>query len=213
MMALSLGAAVKGVIGEDDEDPKNVVAEDSKELWTRNLRIPLGWLGLENLEGKFFQIPWGFGLGAFAATGAQVAAWVTGGQSGKDFFGNTVTIATDSYLPLPVARYNPIDAPFNWLISSLMPTYLRPFYEHNVNMSGLGQSIYRDYYNRYGPALAGSANIEEMYRSIAVNIRDATGGRYQPDPSEVRYFLTAYADGLAAIASDFTNVSLVLKRR
>jgi hypothetical protein len=206
MMALSLGAAVKGIIGEDDEDPKNVVAEDSKELWTRNLRIPIEWLGV---EGKFFQIPWGFGLGAFAATGAQVAALVTNGQSLKDFLGNTATIAADSYLPLPVARYNPIDSPFNWLISSIMPTYLRPFYEHNVNMSGLGQAIHRDYYNRYGPALAGSENIEEMYRYIAVGIRNATGGRYQPEPGEIRYFLTAYIDGIAAIASDFTNLGLV----
>lgn len=206
MMALSLGAAVKGLIGEDDEDPKNVVAEDSKELWTRNLRIPIEWLGV---EGKFFQIPWGFGIGAFAATGAQVAALVTNGQSLKDFLGNTATIAADSYLPLPVARYNPIDSPFNWLISSIMPTYLRPFYEHNVNMSGLGQAIHRDYYNRYGPALAGSENIEEMYRYIAVNIRNATGGRYQPEPGEIRYFLTAYIDGIAAIASDFTNLGLI----
>ena len=215
MMALSLGAAAKDFIGEDDEDPKNVVAEDNKELWTRNIRIPLDWLGLPSVKEKFFQIPWGFGMGAFSAVGAQVAAQTSalagagGKASMKDFLGNVTSIAVDSYLPLPVARYNPIDSPFNWLMSSLMPTAARPFFEYGVNMSGTGQSIYRDYYNRYGPAYAGSENIEEMYRYASKGILAATDGRVQYDPNELRYLATAYADGVVSILSDLVNIGLV----
>jgi hypothetical protein len=210
MMALSLG----GSGGDDDQE--NAVASDNKQMWTRNARIPLGWLGID-LKEKYFQIPWGFGLGAFAAAGAQVAAQVSAAASPtkeaslKDFLGNVASIAADSYMPLPFARYNPIDSPFNWMISSLMPSALRPFYEYNVNMSGLGQSIYRDYYNRYGPAYAGSENIEEAYRYAAEMASEATDGRIQKDPNEIRYIATAYLDGVASMAADIVNLGLVAK--
>jgi hypothetical protein len=211
MMALSLGAVAKGVMGDDEEDPVNAVTADSKELWTRNLRLPLEWLGIPTLKEKFFQIPWGFGIGAFAAAGAQTAALATGGQTLKDYLGNITTIGADSFLPLPVARYNPMNSPFNWLMSSVLPTYLRPFYEYNVNMSGLGNRIYRDYYNRFGPAMAGSENIEEMYRYLAILARDVSDGRNQYDPSEIRFYATAYFDGVAAIMADLVNIGLTAK--
>jgi hypothetical protein len=210
MMALSVGAVVKGAM-DDEEDPKNPVAEDSKELWTRNLRIPLDWLDLPALKDKYFQIPWGFGLGAFGAAGAQVAAVVTNGQSLKQFTGNMASIAVDSYMPLPFARFNPLDSPFNFLISSLMPSSIRPFYEHNVNMSGLGQPIYRDYYNRYGPAYAGSENIEEFYRKLADYLNVGTDGRVQYEPNEIRFFMTAYLDGVASFVSDGVGIGLTLQ--
>jgi hypothetical protein len=210
MMALSVGSAVVGALG-DDEEPENPVAKDNKELWTRNMRIPLGWLGLPALEEKYFQIPWGFGIGAFAAAGAQTAAVVTGGQSLKDYIGNLASIGVDSYLPLPFARYNPIESPFNWMISSIMPSALRPIYEYNVNMGSLGSPIYRDYYNRYGPAYAGSENIEEAYRYVANMVVEATDGRIQREPNEYRYLATAYFDGLASFGADVVNVGLLAK--
>jgi len=214
MMALSLGAVAKGVMGDDEEDPKNVVAEDSKELWTRNLRIPLGWLGIDSIKEKFFQIPWGFGMGAFAAAGAQVAAQVSAvvspnkDASLKEFFGNTASIAADSFFPLPVARFNPLDSPINWMFASFSPSVVRPFYEYAVNMNGLGQSIHRNYYNRYGPAYAGSQNTEEFFWGTAKIIGESSGGRWQPEPNEVRFWMTAYADGAAAIMSDLVNLGL-----
>lgn len=207
MMALSLGSAVKELY-DDDENPKNPVQDDSKELWTRNIRIPLDWLDLPAFKDKYFQIPWGFGMGAFGAIGAQVAAVVTNGQNKIDFAGNVATIGVDSFLPLPFARYNPFDSPFNWFMSSVLPTSLRPFFEYGVNVNGLGQSIYRSYYNRFGPSFSGSENVEEAYRDIAKMIREATLGEYQPDPNVVRYILTSYIDGVAAMGADIYNLWL-----
>jgi len=207
MMALSLGSAVKELF-DDEENPKNPVQEDTKELWTRNIRIPLGWLDLPAFKDKFFQIPWGFGMGAFGSIGAQVAAVVTNGQTKTEFIGNVATIGVDSFLPLPFARYNPAESPFNWVMSSVLPTSIRPFYELGVNMSGLGQNIYRSYYNKYGPAFAGSENVEEMYRDIAKGIREATLGKYEPDPNVIRYVLTSYVDGAAAMSADIYNLWL-----
>ena len=204
MMALSVGASVKELF-DDEEDPKNPVQEDTKELWARNIRIPLGWLDLPAFKDKYLQIPWGFGMGAFGAIGAQAAAVMTNGQTKGEFTGNVATIMVDSFLPLPFARYNPFDSPFNWIMSSTLPTILRPAFELGVNMSGLGQSIYRSYYNRFGPAFAGSENVEEMYRDVAKYIREASLGKYQPDPNVVRYIMTAYGDGIAGMAADIYN--------
>ena len=208
-VARSLAVAVKDVLDEDEE-AKNPVAEDSKELWTRNLRIPLEWLDIPALKDKYLQIPWGFGIGSFGAMGAQVAALGYGDQSKLEFLGNTATIVTDSYLPLPVARYNPFDENFfTWASSSLLPTAIRPMYELNVNMNGLGQRIYRSYYNKYGPSYAGSENIEEIYRDAALLIRDISMGEYRPEPNEIRYVATSYLDGIAALSADFYSWNLL----
>jgi hypothetical protein len=50
---------------DDDELGRNVVSTEDMSLWTRNLRLPLGFLGIELLKDSFLQWPWGFGLGAF----------------------------------------------------------------------------------------------------------------------------------------------------
>lgn len=207
-MALSLGGS-----GDDEDEPTNLVAADNKELWTRNMRLPLDWLGIPSLKDKFAQIPWGFGMGAFAAAGAQTAFYYKNAvtnMSAKEYAGNIASIALDSYVPLPFARFNPLDNPFIWAVNSLMPTPVKPFFEYAFNTSSLGQSIYRDYYNRYGPAYGGSENIEEAYRYAAQAVSSMSLGRYQPEPKEIRFFTTAYFDGFAAILADGVNIGLVL---
>jgi hypothetical protein len=147
-------------------------------------------------------------MGAFGAIGAQVAALSTNGQNKTEFAGNVATIAVDSFLPLPFARYNPFDSPFNWFMSSVLPTSIRPMFELGVNMSGLGSNIYRSYYNRFGPAFSGSENVEEMYRDVAKLVREASLGKYQPDPNVIRYGVTAYFDGAASVLADSYNLWL-----
>jgi len=207
-MALSLGGS-----GDDEDNPTNLVGADNKELWTRNMRFPLDWLDIPSLKDKFAQIPWGFGMGSFAAAGAQVAFLANNGvtnMSTKEFAGNMVSIGLDSYVPIPFARFNPFDNPFIWTVNSFAPTPIRPYFEYAFNTSSLGQSIYRDYYNRYGPAYGGSENIEEAYRYAAQAVSKISNGRYQPEPKEVRFWTTAYFDGPAAILADAVNISLVL---
>jgi dUTPase len=207
-MALSLGGS-----GDDEDNPTNLVGADNKELWTRNMRFPLDWLDIPSLKDKFAQIPWGFGMGAFAAAGAQTTFLVNNGvtnMSTKEYVGNMISIGLDSYVPLPFARFNPLDNPFIWTVNSLAPAPIRPLFEYAFNTSSLGQSIYRDYYNRYGPAYGGSENIEEAYRYAAQAISSMSLGRYQPEPKEVRFFATGYLDGPASILADAVNINLVL---
>ena len=59
----------------DDELGRNKVATDDMARWTRYLRLPIPG------TDRFLQIPWGFGLGAFAAAGAQLAGATAGKTS------------------------------------------------------------------------------------------------------------------------------------
>ena len=195
----SIGGMLAG--GDGEEPPENEVASDNKELWTRNMRLPLNWLGMESVKDKFFNIPWGFGMGAFAALGSQVAAWGTGDQTGKEFAGNMVSIGLDNYVPLPIARYNPFDHPIAWTLDSLAPSPLRGFVEYGLNVSGVGGPIYRDYYNKYGPTMVSNANTPESYKNLANFIAESTNNRYIPEPNEVKFFVTMYLDGIANMGS------------
>lgn len=187
--------------GDGEEPPENEVATDKKELWTRNMRLPLNWLGMENVKDKFFNIPWGFGMGAFAAFGSQVAAVIAGDQTGKEFVGNTVSIGLDNYVPLPIARYNPFDHPIAWMLDSIAPSPLRGFVEYGLNVSGVGSPVYRDYYNKYGPTMVSNANTPESYKDLANFISDHSNNRFILEPNELKFWTTMYLDGIANLFS------------
>jgi hypothetical protein len=199
-MLRSIGGMLMGG-GDDKEPPENEVATDSKELWTRNMRLPLNWLGMDGVKDKFFNVPWGFGMGAFAAFGAQLAAWGAGDQDGKKFLGNTLSIGLDNYVPLPIARYNPFDHPIAWTFDSFLPSPVRGFFEYAVNVNGVGGPIYRDYYNKYGPAMVVNENTPQMYQDLAKSIAKFTNNREIFQPEEIKFFATMYLDGIANMSS------------
>lgn len=198
-MLRSVGGMLAG--GGDGEPPENEVASDSKELWTRNMRLPLNWLGMEGVKDKFFNVPWGFGMGAFAAFGSQLAAAVEGDQTKAEFIGNTISIGLDNYVPLPIARYNPFEHPIAWVFDSVTPSPLRGFIEYGFNVNGLGGPIYRDYYNKYGPTMVSNENTPQSYQDLAAFIAEHTNNRFMPEPNELKFFASMYLDGIANMAS------------
>ena len=194
--------------GGDDDDGNSLVGKDDMALWTRGMRLPLGFLGLST--DNPLVIPWGFGPGAFAAAGAQVAATVSGHQSIGDMLGNTVTVGLDSFLPLPVARFNPLDHPGFWLLDSMLPSAVRPFFEYTANIDGLGRDIYRDRYNKYGAAYSGGENIPEMYKDFSKFIYEATDGDHSISPNTLRFALNSSIDSIATVSADLNNTALFL---
>ena len=56
------------------------------------------------------------GAGAFAAMGAQFMGVAMGGNSFGSALANSVSITLDSFIPIPVARFNPADNPAAWLV-------------------------------------------------------------------------------------------------
>jgi hypothetical protein len=205
---LGLGAAIYGMaymLADDDEQGRNKVATDDASRWSRYARFHF------EIGGKdvIFQMPWGFGLGAFAAAGAQIASVGFGNTSVKDALVNTALIGMDSFLPLPVSRINPMDHPAAWLMDSSLPSALRPFLEWTMNIDGLGREIYNNRQSRFGDAYTGGDNIPEMYKSAARTLYEATNGAVDWSPNTMYFFANNYLDGVSRLGHGAYNMSLV----
>jgi hypothetical protein len=195
-----LAAAMSG----DDEEARNRVATDDMARWTRYARFHIP--GTDTI----IQIPWGFGLGAFAAAGAQVAAVMGGNVSIKDALSNVSTIGLDSFLPLPFSRISPVDNFPAFMIDSVTPSMARPFLEYVMNLDGLGREIYNNRQSRYGDAYTGGDNIPEMYKLAARKLFDLTDGAVDWSPNTMYFFANNYFDGGAKIASTGANLALTM---
>jgi len=217
LLALGTGATLymiaRSFAGEDEAD-RNLVASDKKEQWTRALRIPLSTFGIEDEGGEsVLSIPWGFGIGAFMAWGAQVMAWASGDQSTREFVGNSVQVGLDSFFPVPIARFNPFDpankldtgtATLAWIVDSASPTVIRPAIEHLMGINGLGQELYRDSTNSYGDAYATSESVPEMYNSFSVWLEENTNGMIDAQPTTLYFIMNNYISAFAqAVATNY----------
>lgn len=190
----------------EDEEGRNIIATDNKELWTRNLRIPLKPLGLSDDPKAVFQLPWGFGLGAFMALGAQFGALLAGDISMKQLAGNLTTINLDSFLPLPVARFNPLEPPEGmnqlestvyWTLDSVAPSTARPLIEYFANINSLGQRIYNNTSNKYGDAYVTAENIPDAYNDAVQFIEDKL--RLDIKPEGLYYFVNTFMGGMNSL--------------
>jgi hypothetical protein len=111
------------LMSPDDDEGRNNVKSDNMQQWTRYARFHLS-------DKVIIQMPWGFGLGAFAATGAQVASILHGPQSLVDGLNNIMfSIMTDAFLPLPISRMSPTENPIGFAVDSVAPTAIRPLVE------------------------------------------------------------------------------------
>jgi len=203
---LGMGAAIYGMaymLADDDDLGRNKVATDDSTRWSRYARFFIP--GFETP----LQLPWGFGLGAFAATGAQIASVGLGNTSVKDALTNTVLIGMDSFLPLPVSRINPLDQPAAWLMDSALPSALRPFLEWTMNVDGLGREIYNNRQSRFGDAYTGGDNIPELYKSAARNLYEITNGSVDWSPNTLYFFANNYLDGVTRLGHGAHNIALV----
>ena len=192
------------MMAEDDDQGRNKVVTDDMARWTRYARFHIPGTDV------IIQIPWGFGLGAFAAAGAQIASIASGKTSLLDAFGNIVVTGADSFMPLPVSRINPFDNFPAFAMDSVTPSAFRPFFEYVMNLDGLGREIYNNRQSRYGDAYTGGDNIPEMYKKAARELFDATNGAVDWSPNTMYFFASNYFDGMAKMASSATNVGLTV---
>jgi hypothetical protein len=202
--AMSMGLAGVGVAfymlafagAGDDDLGRNKVATDDINRWTRYGRIFIP--GMK----EPLQLPWGYGMGSFAASGAQVAAMMMGHASFKDGFNNILEIGMDSFLPLPQSRINKFDNFPAWLMDSATPSLLRPFFEYQMNMDGLGRKIYSDRRSRMADAYSAGNNIPELWKDAARILYNITDGAIDWTPNTMYFFANNYADGLTRLAQD-----------
>ena len=203
-LAISTGAGVLAyamaqMLADDDELGRNKVEADNMQQWTRYARFHLP----KSLTGEndyIIQIPWGFGLGAFAAAGAQLAGAAVGKGSFSDALWNTATqISLDSFIPIPVSRMDASVDPLPFFLDSVMPSTMRPILEFVINKNGLGQEIYSDKNRRMGDAYTGSDRIPEIYRDLARELANITGGIIDWSPNTMYFLANSYLDGIAKV--------------
>jgi hypothetical protein len=191
--------AMAQMLADDDDLGRNKVEADNMQQWTRFARFHLP-KSLTGEKDYVIQIPWGFGLGAFAAAGAQLAGGVAGKGSMGDALWNTATqISLDSFIPIPVSRMDASVDPLPFFLDSVMPSTLRPVLEFVINKNGLGQDIYSDKNRRMGDAYTGSDRIPEIYRDLSRELANATGGYIDWSPNTVYFLANSYLDGIAKV--------------
>lgn len=203
-LAASMGGgmivyAMAQMLADDDELGRNKVEADNMQQWTRFARFHLP-KSLTGEKDYVIQIPWGFGLGAFAAAGAQLAGGLAGKGSMGDALWNTATqISLDSFIPIPVSRMDASVDPLPFFLDSVMPSTLRPILEFVINKNGLGQDIYSDKNRRMGDAYTGSDRIPEIYRDLARELANSTNGYIDWSPNTVYFLANSYLDGIAKV--------------
>jgi hypothetical protein len=191
--------------GDDDEE-RNKVGTDDMRRWVRALRINTGIeIGGRDLVA---QLSWGFGPGAFASAGSQIAAMVTGNQSFTDGVVNIADAALESFMPIQASRIPPTENPTGFLVDSITPSILKPFVQFTMNVDGLGRRIYPDRQTaRYADAYLGTDSVPPMYVEAARWWLDSTG--FDMSPNSMYFFANNYLDGLARVVSTSSNLALV----
>jgi hypothetical protein len=204
--------AMAALMADDDDMGRNDVLNDNMDQWTRFARFHLPrWISKDRTP---IQLPWGFGLGAFAAAGAQFASVLSGSQSMKNALGNIfLQISLDSFVPIPVSRMNAMENPLAFAVDSMMPSTVRPLVEFVMNKNGLGQNIYNDSNRRMGDAYLGGDKIPQVYKDLAVWMANESLGGTDISPNSLYFFANSYADGASRIGELAYGLSEMQKGR
>jgi hypothetical protein len=189
------------LMSPDDEWERNSTRSDNMQQWTRFARFHIPNEISEQLGlGKdiVFQIPWGFGLGAFASIGAQICGIGFGNTTFKEGMGNIVSsILADSFLPLPISKIEVTESPMKWAVDSIMPTVFRPVVEYLMNTNGVGQAINSATTRRLGEAFTGGDRIPEVYKTLSKDIYRQSLGAIDMSPNTLYFFTNSYLDGIS----------------
>jgi hypothetical protein len=205
LIAMGGGLFALSMMGApEDEWERNAALTDNMEQWSRYARFHIPNEVSERLGlGKdvVFQIPWGFGPGAFASSGAQFAAMLAGTITPIEAMSNIAfTIMTDAFLPLPMSKIPFVDNKVMWVLDSVAPTVIRPFIEWVANINGVGQAINSASQRRMGDAYTGGDRIPEIYKDVADGLYESTHGAFDISPNTMYFFTNSYLDGVAKIA-------------
>jgi len=209
-----IGYFMSMMMAPDDEWKRNSVRNDDMQQWTKFLRFHIPDAVAKQIFGNnsrdvVFQMPWGYGLGAFAAMGAQIGSMMTGQTSFKEGVGNILmSILSDSFLPIPVSRIPPtesLESSLKWAVDSVTPSVLRPIVEYIMNTNGIGQAINSANMRKYGEAFTGGDKIPEIYKDVSAYLYKSTEGKWNWSPNSMYFFANSYADGLARVFENTYN--------
>lgn len=208
---LGVGAAtfmMAAAMAGDDDRGRNKVLTDDTARWVRDARFNTG---LQS-GGKdiVLQIPWGFGPGAFAAVGAQIAAFVSGASSFGQFINNVLDAGAESFMPIPISKINKFEHPVEAALDSVLPSALKPLFEWAMNMDGLGREIYNNRQSRNSDAYTGGDNIPEMFKDAARLMFNMSDGSINVSPNTLYFFTNNYLDAISRFSAWSYNTAQTL---
>jgi hypothetical protein len=191
------------MMSDDDELGRNAVLNDNMQQWTRFARFHIPREITQSMgirDPVVIQIPWGFGMGAFAAAGAQITGAIVGKTSVKEALANVfLQISLDSFVPLPISKMPPTEMPLEFFLDSIAPSVARPILEFALNKNGLGQDIYNDQNRRFGDAYTGGDKVPEIYKDAARAMANSTLGEIDISPNTLYFLANSYLDGASRI--------------
>jgi hypothetical protein len=216
LMGLGMVAYAMAYMTADDDDfGRNAVATDNMDQWTRYARFHIPSKITEAMGIKdpvVFQIPWGFGMGAFAAAGAQIAAMTAGHVPVTKALSNIFTsITLDSFVPIPISKMPATEMPLEFFLDSIAPSVARPLLEFALNKNGLGQAIYNDQNRRMGDAYTGGDKIPELYKDISRGLVETSTGAIDVTPNTLYFLSNSYIDGIGRVAEAFYGMPDIIK--
>jgi hypothetical protein len=197
------------MMGGEDDEGRNKAETDDMARWVRFARFNLG----TEVTGRdlVFQVPWGFGPGAIASAGAQMAAVAYGGQDLMRAGLNITSAGFESFVPLPISKIDPIANPTLFVVDSVMPSVLRPLLQFAANTDGLGRKIYTDRQSRYADAYLGGDNVPAMYKDAVRFMFEATDGMVDMSPGTAYFLANNYVDGASRVLATTYNLTDVIR--
>jgi len=205
------------MMAPDDDLGRNAVDADDMDRWTRYARFHIpNSLSAQMGLGKdvVFQMPWGMGLGAFCAAGAQLSAMYDGKTSITKGLANIFgSIGMDSFVPIPVSKMPITEQPLEFLLDSIAPSMARPVLELALNKNGLGQAIHNDQSRRMGDAYTGGDSIPQVYKDAARGIVNETTGALDWNPNTLYFLTNTYMDGPGRVIETLYGINDLSRSR
>lgn len=207
-IALGVGSAIylmSYMTAGDDEMGRNRVGTDDMARWQRDARFVVG-----DGPHDIVNLPWGYGIGALAALGAQITSLGMSDTSFMEVMANAVPIMMDSFLPIPVSKGSPVEHPFNYLVDSIAPSVVRPIIEFTMNQNSLGQEIYNKRQGPNGSIYTGGDNVPQAYKDASAWLYETSDFNIPNNPNVAYFFVNSYVDALGKAGETAYNLYLYL---
>jgi hypothetical protein len=204
----SLNSLIAAMMGEDDDEWKDLYANVSEFTRNSNLMIYLG------KDKGFLSIPLGQELRMYHGLGSDMFLW----QEGKV---DDATAALNLLNGISsLVSYNPVEKIAMGQAAELTPDIIQPVAEMSVNKNFLGSRIYDTWksdmnmpgYKKVRVNKKGEPFAEDILIEWAKDVDQMTGGdgvipgKVSPNPDKVGYLLGGYFAGLYTQFIEVANV-------
>jgi len=155
-------------------------------------------------SGKYVKVPMPYGWNVIVSAGVRLEHAVSGRASGADMIGGVLNDALNAFNPIGGSGITSGSA---GLLTSMVPTMVRPLAEITANRDFAGRPIYKEQIGRLKVPESQTAfeSTPEAYRKVAEFLNTTTGGdefeggAFDVSPDTMRYLAGYYASGTGRI--------------